>query len=143
MTIDDLKPGLYRLTADVKNPHPDRRKTHDWRAEVKWPAGLIFMVRNDVYGLRLYTGRYSHMDIPATRPPDRLHEAEARTLSMLVALVAALVRHEPVNVDQALKAEGLEDWKTEAIDLLVSQGVLKPADVVKAARAAREEVEGA
>ena len=39
-----LKPGTYRLSADVKNPHPDRRKRGDWTARSLFEAGSIFVV---------------------------------------------------------------------------------------------------
>ena len=34
-----LKPGLYRLTRDVKNPNPDRRSTHFSKLPM-WPKGM-------------------------------------------------------------------------------------------------------
>lgn len=45
-TVDDeeLEPGLYRLTQDVKNPEPDRRYKYDWRYRATIPAGAVFEV---------------------------------------------------------------------------------------------------
>lgn len=40
-----LKPGTYKLTADVENPKPDRRVKEDWRAHVTWKAGDEFIVQ--------------------------------------------------------------------------------------------------
>jgi hypothetical protein len=39
-----LDKGIYRLTEDVTNPHPDRRKRYDWRAMETWRAGQEFEV---------------------------------------------------------------------------------------------------
>lgn len=39
-----LSPGLYRLSRTVRNPHPDRRYKHDWRALTEWPAGGEYYV---------------------------------------------------------------------------------------------------
>ncbi len=48
-----FKPGLYRLLADVKAPHPDGRATFrsEWKKQKVWKAGTEFLVRqgaNDV-----------------------------------------------------------------------------------------------
>ena len=44
-----MKPGIYTLTADVKNPNKgfytiDRRQTRDWRHAVSWCEGERFTV---------------------------------------------------------------------------------------------------
>lgn len=39
------EPGAYRLTRDVKNRTPDRRKTRDFTAQPVWPAGLVVVVK--------------------------------------------------------------------------------------------------
>lgn len=46
-----LKPGTYKLTRDVTNPKPDRRKTSDWRAKPMWPEGTQFIVKERRYDL--------------------------------------------------------------------------------------------
>ncbi len=42
--VDMLAPGNYKLTADLSNPRPDRRKTTDWTAVPTWKAGMEFLV---------------------------------------------------------------------------------------------------
>lgn len=44
-----LEPGLYRLTRDIANAHPDRRCKGDWRALPVIPAGKLFIVRPDAH----------------------------------------------------------------------------------------------
>lgn len=36
--------GFYKLTADVTNPKPDRRKKRRWDAKPVWPAGTVVFV---------------------------------------------------------------------------------------------------
>lgn len=43
MNRTELKPGLYRLTETVENPHVDRRSTR-WYLLESWKKGMIFMV---------------------------------------------------------------------------------------------------
>lgn len=43
-----LKPGYYRLTCDVTNPHPDRRKTREITAAPVWKKGTRFAVREQL-----------------------------------------------------------------------------------------------
>ena len=40
-----LKPGMYKLSRDVVNPSPDRRKKRDWRSLPSWTEGTEFLVR--------------------------------------------------------------------------------------------------
>lgn len=39
-----IKPGAYKLVADLTNPEPDRRVTRDWRKFPVWKAGTEFLV---------------------------------------------------------------------------------------------------
>ncbi len=39
-----MKPGLYRLVSDVKNPEADRRVKDDWRQRSQWDADWLFRV---------------------------------------------------------------------------------------------------
>ena len=41
-----IKPGTYRIVADVANPCPDRRERYDWRKLAVWRAGTEFFVRD-------------------------------------------------------------------------------------------------
>lgn len=38
------QPGTYRLTQDVVNPSPDRRKRHDWRDFPVWKKGSVIRI---------------------------------------------------------------------------------------------------
>lgn len=70
------QPGVYRLTQDVANPAADRRKRHDWRADLVIPAGARILVEHftntlakpasDVpigYTLRLANSAYHHQGL--------------------------------------------------------------------------------
>lgn len=70
------QPGVYRLTQDIANPASDRRKRHDWRADLAIPAGARFLVEyltntlaqpaSDTpigYTLRLANSAYHHQDL--------------------------------------------------------------------------------
>ncbi len=67
-----MKPGTYRLTADVPAIYPDRRKHHDWRAApVK--AGTLVIV-SEWYALpglicAYPSGAYSHHRVSAKEAP--------------------------------------------------------------------------
>jgi hypothetical protein len=43
--MNDLKPGMYQLRVDVKNPQADRRKTREWASEVTLKAGMRLRLR--------------------------------------------------------------------------------------------------
>lgn len=51
MKLEDLKPGLYQIARDTKNPAPDRRVTSDWRAAETWEAGSVVSIIFDELGL--------------------------------------------------------------------------------------------
>lgn len=70
------QPGVYRLTQDVANPAADRRKRHDWRADLVIPAGARILVEHFTntlakpasdapigYTLRLANSAYHHQDL--------------------------------------------------------------------------------
>ena len=46
--MSDIKPGTYKLSKPVTNPHPDRRANQDrvtsWEDWATWPAGLVLVV---------------------------------------------------------------------------------------------------
>jgi len=64
-----LAPGNYKLTADLSNPRPDRRKTTDWTARPTWKAGLEFLAVDQGEEGRRYTvillvgNRWTHQRI--------------------------------------------------------------------------------
>jgi hypothetical protein len=45
--IEDLKPGMYVVGADVDNPKADRRKSRNLSAAPKWMKGLRVVVSED------------------------------------------------------------------------------------------------
>lgn len=44
MDFATVKPGLYKLSSEVKNPEPDRRYKKEWRAKVSFTAGAAFKI---------------------------------------------------------------------------------------------------
>ena len=50
MNFSELKSdAIYRLTEDVKNPHPDRRYKRQPNMEPVWKKGTRFLAREEVY----------------------------------------------------------------------------------------------
>lgn len=45
--MKDFKTGYYKLTADVKNPRPDRRSKKRKDAAEVWKAGTVVYIRNE------------------------------------------------------------------------------------------------
>lgn len=82
-----LEPGVYRLTADVKNPAADRRSDDFWRRPV-WKAGTIIVVpltgqaRPDGKGTIWEHDDYEHRGIKAFHD----HYDEQRRLLAEVAV---------------------------------------------------------
>lgn len=124
MKLSDLElQQTYALTRDVKNPEADKRVSHDWRKRPVWPKGMrlktsTFRVNEDVVWISLYAGQYAHQDIIAKKAP--------------VDLLEALVPVEPT-VNETLQMRGLLGWKSEAIDLLLTRGVITREQLVAAA----------
>lgn len=127
MNLSDLElQQTYALSRDVKNPKADRRVSHDWRSLPVWKAGTrlkttTFRVNDDVVWISLYAGQYPHQDIIAKKAP--------------VELLEALTPVEPT-LNEALQMRSLLGWKHEAIDLLISQGIITREQVIDAAAAA-------
>jgi hypothetical protein len=51
MNKNELTPGMYRLSRDVKNPNADRRckGNSNWAAKEVWLKGWVFQIkRNDI-----------------------------------------------------------------------------------------------
>lgn len=127
MLHEDIKlQQTYALTRDVKNPEADRRVSHDWRKLPVWPKGMrfktsTFRVTDDVSWISIFNGQYQHQDIMVKKAP--------------VELIFALEPVEPT-LNETLHMRGLLGWKNDAIDWLVSQGVITREDVINAAAAA-------
>jgi len=132
-----LKPGTYKLTHDVTNPKPDRRKTSDWRAKPTWRAGSEFIVTERRYDLddaldglsdeerteieakmvtteiNLVGNRWSHMNVRENSEPEQ-HAALA------AALEAIPETHEAMFTRLSVPSEYFARW-------LVESGRLTPA----------------
>jgi hypothetical protein len=99
-----LKPGTYKLSRDVANPTPDRRKKRDWRSSPSWTEGteLLVQVANDratedCYTLITLVGeRRTYMAIGPGH------------LDQFIALESALVQCEESD-DAMLTALGVSD----------------------------------
>jgi hypothetical protein len=85
-----IKPGIYRLGCDVKNPKADRRARHDWRLAETWTAGTEFVVQQDwEFGhLTIHVqGRWEHHRVALHNNPKRTDEREQAVIAMLPFLV--------------------------------------------------------
>lgn len=78
----DLKPGIYRLTQDVVNPHVDRRQKYDWRAREVLEKGAEFKVSQYTPGREFaeiteisLVGEYSSHTVFARQASPGLYEA--------------------------------------------------------------------
>lgn len=58
MKTEDLKPGMYEITQDIKNPKADRRKSdRDFSALPMWRKGLRVCVEIEVSENKLHPNR--------------------------------------------------------------------------------------
>jgi len=96
--IENLKAGTYKLSRDVENPHPDRRKTRDWRAIPLWKAGTEFLVQT--------YGRETNSLIDSVKSeltPEQIERIERKVSYSVIQLVGHRWSHEyigPGNVEQ-------------------------------------------
>jgi hypothetical protein len=127
---DSFKLGaVYLLVRDVKNPTPDRRQKYDWTAQTNWLAGTRFrIVTEHIYeGVKLLaitTGKYDHHRILLRKAP--------------AELLAALEETTP-SLHESLRLRGLHHYKDEALDNLVSSGIVTVEQVINAAQSAADE----
>jgi hypothetical protein len=54
MNTSELRAGFYRLTHDVKNPTPDKRKVRDWTAACLWEKGTVLCAAERYYGVKAH-----------------------------------------------------------------------------------------
>ena len=121
-----MKPGLYKLIEDVKNPTPDRRKDRDWRAAVGWQKGKRFVIRI-VDGLPRLCGsrRWPYQEISERNP-------------IAVALLPNLEACQAESVEDYLWLREFETvWLPDALDVLIGAGKLTLADLGAAIQAAQ------
>lgn len=141
MKLEDLRPGLYRIARDTKNPKPDRRVTRDWRAESVFPAGgvvsIVFqdvshMIEGDetarIIEAKPY-GDLSGSNVPSANalPLGAVTKKRGPHLKddpRVPVLLEALEPHEPRNVDEALRmfndaGNGTLAWRDIAIALMI------------------------
>ena len=140
LILASLKLGLYILTRDVTNPHPDRRMTRDWRAAVVIKCGTKLAIRE------------RHVD-GYDEKPDRMRKVivkaggweygEEASFELLDAILesGSLVKFQPETAHDTLVEEEMlnrgTDWTVEAFEVLVAAGKVNLDDVRAAARAIR------
>jgi hypothetical protein len=119
---------VYALKHDLTNPNADRRQKFDWRYQVQWPAGMRFKVRSthindDLILPSIYSGTYRHQDI-------LLRNASNWLLDSLVEVEPTL--------NEQLEFRDLLGFKSDAIDMLIKNGVITVEQVIAAAQQAAE-----
>jgi hypothetical protein len=123
-----LSPGLYVLAKDVTNPHPDRRKSRTWTAEVTWPAGMKLVLSQPPGALpriHRYGGYESDCLIifPSEERARHGFNAPAALLEQLTPVPVTTVEELLVFNDEVLYGRGLNS----AVDVLqraVDRGML-------------------
>lgn len=113
-----LEKGTYRLTRDVKNPHPDRRVKRDWRCVPVWEKGEKFHVEqwnpDQVNVVRRIDGyNYQEMSV---------HNGD------LCELIESLERVEETP-SEYLKRRRNDRGALEMLDWLVANGKLSMLDL--------------
>lgn len=129
-----IGPGTYRLTRTVKNPAPDRRCRHDWRAEIEWPEGTLFIVTQYRTGTRALRRQcsYSHQEVRED------YDDSGRFAR--VALALELVQEEPSDY---LARESSPHRAGSVLDILYRRGFFMLADVERALEDQNEDREPA
>lgn len=130
--MDKLKPGYYRLSRDVENPDPDRRKSRDVTALPVWKAGTRIAVRiflPDVEGV-------PHLEIEW---PDDRHAILTRRAEWHGQYKAIAPALEPIemDLDLTLHKMGASDYRV--LDWLVRHGHVTLAQIEEAALGIDEE----
>lgn len=118
-----IKPGLYKLSIDVKNPTPDKRKQDDWRYLPEWKAGRLFVICSGVDFPTIRSGKWTH------------HE---KRLSDCGILFANLVPYQAKKVKELLFEMGLNEFLSDAIDILIADGRISIEDLRQALVEAQE-----
>lgn len=117
-----LKPGTYKLTQDVVNPRPDKRKRNDWTAAPFFEAGSTIVVLDDRRGDGFFevkcTG-HSHHDYFAT--------TDERAAAMEPFLEPI-----PETIGAMFVRLGLYSWNLASfLRYLIEKGVFTPAEFEK------------
>jgi hypothetical protein len=145
----NMKPGIYRLTEDVRNPEADLRTRNDWRTIGSWKAGTCFviveaknhlaseMVGRTVMSTRIWAKSFwAHQDISLDKPAHQQPVLDA-LLPKLVPVIGpeadfdfwfASNHHE----NQTARSLLLEAFRQGRIDLAwmeqTSEAILKADD---------------
>jgi hypothetical protein len=128
----DIKPGTYRLTRDVINPHPDRRMRRDWRALPVVPAGTMFAVS-------LWCPGTDNETVELKAHSSVGHDWSIGPSNDLFDLIAPFLYPVEESPTDYLLRETYEHHAGRLLDILVTQGKLTLADVVEALEAYKAE----
>jgi hypothetical protein len=96
MARSKVRPGVYRLTADVANPFPNARKRSDWRCRPTWTSNTKFVVEVEPKGVHLRPTGSSRAYLLHDRPSTLNAELNARDLARFTAIAMML---EPAEED--------------------------------------------
>lgn len=117
--------GLYRLTKDFKNPHPDRRCTDRWAKAPIVAAGTEFIVRFDFHGaevdLYMAPRRQRYFGLYSVRCDDAEYSD----------LIAALVPVETMDWDAI--EDRFDTRPVKILDRLISEGFITEKALAKIA----------
>lgn len=143
-----LKPGLYRLAADVANPKKDRR-SGDWDKAAVWTEGSMLVVFRCWVGEDSKGNTVEPLSVAplwCSYPTQQCVNLENPDFS---ALTAALMPVENANPLDALQARtrveegghggGAKSYAYDCVERLLRLGVLDIDAVVRLAQAQREE----
>lgn len=118
MNLEDLTPGIYRLTRDVPAPLKDKRIKHEWRY-LPCEKGMTFLVQDDpTHGLR---------EICAVR--GYYHQSFSVKDSAALELISALERVEHPSAVQHLKMRWRESSAGAVLNTLVEQKRITLEDI--------------
>jgi len=138
MDKTDLKPGYYQLSCDVKNPHPDKRKTREITAAPTWKKGTRVAIRQGMSLIRDNEKPYLECEFTDVRYPSLTARPEWNDL--FKAIAPAL---EPTEMDLHLTLHKVrhENGSKNILDKLVRNGDISLAQIEAAAAALEQEYE--
>lgn len=118
MNLEDLTPGIYRLTRDVPAPRRDKRIKHEWRYQ-PCTKGMSFLVQ----------------DVPSTNRREisairgYRHQAFDMKDSAVAELLSALERVERPSATQHLAMRWRENAAEAVLNTLVEQKRITLEDI--------------
>jgi hypothetical protein len=122
-----LAPGVYRLTRDVDNPHPEPRKRIDWTLRATWKQGQTFVIEPTHRGskavLMLCAGHGRAHTL--WQKPRYVSAQLARVRAARFAAIAAALEPIEEDVDALFTRLGAHAWDLEAfVKWLVTSDVM-------------------